>query len=70
MKNKIAIKIIRNKSGDKKNLKMMKLQKKSLVKIISNKTNINKKNGDQISHIKKTKGMKLKKKFNLIIHFN
>jgi len=50
MKNKIAIKIIRNKSGDKKNLKMMKLQKTSLVKIISNKKNINKKTGTK-SHI-------------------
>jgi hypothetical protein len=50
MKNKIAIKIIRIKSGDKKNLKKMKLGKKSLLKIISNKTNINKKMGTK-SHI-------------------
>jgi hypothetical protein len=51
MKNKIAIKIIRIKSGDKKNLKKMKLGKKSLLKIISNKTNINKKKMGTKSHI-------------------
>jgi hypothetical protein len=61
MKNKIAIKIIRIKSGDKKNLKKMKLGKKSLFKIISNKTNINKKKWEPNLTYKEIQGDEIEK---------
>jgi hypothetical protein len=45
------------------------MKKKSILKIISNKINSNKKHGDQIWHEKNKKKMKLKIPSNLINYF-